>query len=89
MVTHKFNLKFRVKVSYDKDDELWYADCEDLQGAHSIGDTEQEALDNLAEVITDRVAAGLDYLGEAKNRRKASHHVHARAPSPGLIEVCA
>ena len=63
VVTHRFDLKFRVTLSYDENDRMWFADCLDLQGCHTVGDTEAEALDNLAEVVLDRVAAGLDYVG--------------------------
>lgn len=89
MVAHDFDLKFRTRVEYDKDDALWYADCMDLQGCHAIGDSREEALDNLVEVVLDRVAAGLDFVGRADTRKRRRHEMHARVASPDVIEVCA
>lgn len=57
-------LTFRVRLTHD-DDGLWYADCLDLDGCHTFGATKEEALENIHEVIGDRILAGVD---EARQR---------------------
>ena len=68
-------LRFRVRLTHDGDG-LWYADCLDLDGCHTFGKTKEEALENIHEVLGDRILAGVD---DARRRtadrysRRAGH----------------
>lgn len=56
---------FRVKLSFDKADKLWYADCLDLQGCHTFGETQAQALTNIGNVIADRIVLGTSHARDA------------------------
>ena len=63
--------RFRVKVRFDKDDALWYAECTDLQGCHTFGETKEAALENIYEVIQDRILAAADVARDALRAKAA------------------
>lgn len=65
-------LNFRVKVAFDKEDALWYADCLDLQGCHAFGETKGQAMDNIIDVIEDRIHAGLEHVRSLMGERKSA-----------------
>jgi predicted RNase H-like HicB family nuclease len=52
-------MKFTIKLTPDELDGGWTAECLELPGCVSDGDTEQEAMDNIAEAISGVLAVRL------------------------------
>lgn len=76
------------RVYWDELDDLWIAECENLPGCMSQGDTEEEALSNLVDaiggVITARMESGLhEHLAEhhSYDAGNGEHRVHKIALS--------
>lgn len=57
MATEKLDLRFQVKIEHDAEDGLYYVQCLDLQGCHTFGETREQALDRIQEVILDHLQA--------------------------------
>jgi predicted RNase H-like HicB family nuclease len=65
-------LRFKVKVAFDKADGLWYADCLDLQGCHTFGESKEEAMEKIADAIGDRLYAGLETFKQSVERKASA-----------------
>jgi hypothetical protein len=89
-VADPFHLRFRVKVTLDKGDGLWYADCLDLPGCHTFGETKEEALENIYEAIGDRILAGVDHAKEGvRERARSRAATWASRSSTETLEIVA
>ncbi len=75
------NLKFRIKIAQE-DDGLWYVDCLDFQGCHTFGESREEAMRNILDVISDRLYAGVE-------RVKAEPKQWATGSSTETVEITA
>lgn len=73
------NLTFTLDVRVDPDDGLVHVECRELQGCHTFGETEQEALERIAEVIIDhlglRLRQRIDEITECTRSPSDHHHV--------------
>lgn len=70
MASEDPRLRLKVRISFDRSDGVWYADCLDLQGCHTFGETKEQALENIYEVIGDRLLAGVEHA-KAETARRA------------------
>ena len=61
-------MTMKYKVVLQKSDEGYAVSCPGLPGCWSQGATEQEALDNIRDAITEYLAAVNDMLGSAEVR---------------------
>lgn len=50
-------LRIKVKIFVEPDDDAYYAYCPDLKGLHAGGDTEEEALANAVEGVKAYIAS--------------------------------
>jgi predicted RNase H-like HicB family nuclease len=73
-----WTLTFQITVEHDDLDDVWIAECIDLPGCLSYGDSEAEALDNLQDAIEGVLVARIGERLEADEKRR--HEATAPAP---------
>jgi len=77
--------QLEVTVEYDELDKVWIAECRDLPGCMSQGDTAEEALDNLSDAIGGVVAVKI--AESAASEYKSSRYGNARPSEAKKMKV--